>query len=343
MESDDDGRLPKALTAAIMAAEPAGLDGGGAWLYLNGSYSSSSTGFLGWLPFVNDILPGGGPGGGGGGTAALVGGGGRGAAEGGNGGAGGALGGAGLMDEGGRGGGAGRAGLEELGNGGGAGLAEEGSGGGRTLLFLKPGGGGGGFPSARAAVDGLDAGFGGTFLRFTRGRGIAGDDSVCRGPELGLRPFVLGSDGVEAEGNDGGRGAAAAGGRGANGIEVSESEYEDSPPAPVITPPLLFFNFGIPAANMPPSCGAVSTPPEPLVPLPVSLFARARFPPPGTGGARPPEAFMPGIGGAPAIGGGPEFEVPLFSMMGADLSLTWDTFFNRAVAGPFDMSDSSAP
>lgn len=30
LESDDDGRLPNALTAAIMAAEPAGLDGGGA-------------------------------------------------------------------------------------------------------------------------------------------------------------------------------------------------------------------------------------------------------------------------------------------------------------------------
>jgi hypothetical protein len=330
VESDDDGRDPNALTAAIMAADPAGLDGGGAWLYLNGSYSSSSTGFLEWLPFVNDILPGGGTGGGGGGgAAALDGGGGRGAVEGGGG------------------GGAGRAGLEDLGNGGGAGLAEEGSGGGagggRILLFLKPGGGGGGFPSARAAVDGLDAGFGGTFLRFTKGLGIAGDDSVCTGPELGLRPFVLGNDGVEAEGNDGGRGAAAAGGRGANGLEVSESEYENSPPAPVITPPLLFFNFGIPPANMPPSCGAVSPPPEPLVPPPVSLFARARFPPPGTGGARPPGAFMPGIGGAPAIGGGPEFEVPLLSTMGADLSLTWATFFNRAVAGPFDMSDSSAP
>jgi hypothetical protein len=29
-ESDEDGRLPNALTAAMMAAEPAGLAGGGA-------------------------------------------------------------------------------------------------------------------------------------------------------------------------------------------------------------------------------------------------------------------------------------------------------------------------
>lgn len=314
---------------------------------MNGSYSSSSPGSLEWLPFVNELLPGAGPGGGGGGAAALVGGGGCGAADGGKGGAGGALDGAGLIDEGGGGGGAGGAGLEELGKGGGAGLVEEGGGGGtggeRILFFLKPGGGGGAFPSARDAVDGLDAGFGGTFLRLVRGLGTAGDESVWTGPELGLRPFVLGMDGEEAEGNDGGRVAAEAGRRGTDGFEVSESEYEDSPPAPVFTPPLLFFSFGIPAANMPPSCGAVSTPPEPLVPPPVSLLARARFPPPGTGGARPPRAFIPGIGGAPAIGGGPEFELPLFSTMGADLSLTWVTFFNRVVAGPFDMSDSSAP
>jgi hypothetical protein len=295
-----------------------------------------------------DMLPGAGPeGGGGGGAAALVGGGGRGAAEGGNGGAGGALGGADLIDDGGGGGGAGGAGLEELGKGGGAGLVEEGggggAGGGRKLFFLKPGGGGGAFPSARDAVDGLEAGFGGTFLRLARGLGTIGDDSVCTGPELGLRPFVRGIDGKEAEGNDGGRGAVAAGKRGADGLEVSESEYEDSPPAPVFTPPLLFFSFGIPAAKMPPNCGAVSTPLEPFVPPPVSLLARARLPPLGIGGARPPGAFIPGIGGAPAIGGGPEFELPLFSTMGADLSLTWATFFNRAVAGPFDMSDNSAP
>ena len=316
---------------------------------MNGSYSSSSATFREWPPFVIDAVPGAGPaggGGGGGGAAFLDGGGGRGAVEGGNGGAGGALGGAGLVDEGGGGGGAGGAGLEELGSRGGAGLAEEGSGGGagggRTLFFLKPGGGGGGFPSARAAVDGFEAGFGGTFFRFARGLGIAGDDSVYTGPELGLRPFVLGIDGVETEGTPGGRGAAAAGGRGADGLDVSESEYEDSPPAPVLTPPLLFFSFGMPPANMPPSCGAGSIPPEPLPPPPVSLLARARLPPPGTGGARPPGVLIPGIGGALAIGGTPDFELPL-SIMGADLSFTWATFFNRAVAGPFDMSDSKAP
>jgi hypothetical protein len=316
---------------------------------LNGSYSSSSATFREWPPFVIDAVPGAGPaggGGGGGGAAFLDGGGGRGAVEGGNGGAGGALGGAGLVDEGGGGGGAGGAGLEELGSRGGAGLAEEGSGGGAgggiTLFFLKPGGGGGGFPSARAAVDGLEAGFGGTFFRFARGLGVAGVDSVYTGPELGLKPFVLGIDGVETEGTPGGRGAAVAGGRGADGLDVSESEYEDSPPAPVFTPPLLFFSFGMPPANMPPSCGAGSIPPEPLPPPPVSLLARARLPPPGTGGARPPGVLIPGIGGALAIGGTPEFELPL-SIMGADLSFTWATFFNRAVAGPFDISDSKAP
>lgn len=159
-------------------------------------------------------------------------------------------------------------------------------------------------------------------MRFARGLGIAGEDSVDIAPRLDLRPFVLGIEGVDAEGSPGGRGAAAAGGRGADGLEVSESEYEDSPPAPVFTPPLLFFSFGIPPANIPPSCGAVAMPPASLVPPPVSLLARARFPPPGTGGARPPGAFIPGIGGAPAIGGGPEFELLLLSMMGADLSLT---------------------
>lgn len=83
-------------------------------------------------------------------------------------------------------------------------------------------------------------------------------------------------------------------------------------------------------------------PPGSLAPPPVSLLLRPRFPPPGVGGARPPGTFIPGMGGAPAMGGGPEFVLPLLSMMGADRSLT-ATFFKRAVAGPLDMSDSKAP
>ena len=228
---------------------------------------------------------------------------------------------------------------------GGIGLAEEGSGGaggGSTLLFREArGGGGGGLPSANEAVDGLDAGLGGIFFRFASGLGIAGADSVDIG--LGRRPLDFGIEGAGVEGSPGGRGAAAAGSLGADGLELSESEYELSPPAPVLTPPLRFFSFGIPPANMPPSCGAAPTLVALLDPPPVSLLLRPLFPPPGTGGASPPGAFMPGIGGAPAIGGGPELELPLLSIIGADLSLTAATFLRRAVAGPLDISDNKAP
>lgn len=127
-----------------------------------------------------------------------------------------------------------------------------------------------------------------------------------------------------------GREEGTTGGFGAS--EVPESErYEESLFAPVSIPPRLF-NFGIPPANSPPSCGAegidpLSVPPPLPPPLPalllLSLFASL---PPGTGGARPPGGFgIPGTGGALGRAGpeSPDF----FSTRGADRSFV-TVFFN---------------
>lgn len=202
---------------------------------------------------------------------------------------------------------------------------------------------------------GFGAGLGGGFFRFTNGLCTAGAESVEA--IVGRKPFGLGSGGavsVEAMvgrkpfalGNGGaapggGGGAAAGGGRGAEGLLVSESEYEDCSSAPVETPPLVFFSLGMPAANKPPSCGADSiaaaaaaTPASPL--RPVSLLLLFLFAG-GIGGASPAGGRIPGTGGAPAIGAAPE---PAFlSTMGADLSLVWTDFSFF----PLLMSPSSAP
>lgn len=105
----------------------------------------------------------------------------------------------------------------------------------------------------------------------------------------------------------GGLGAVVCGGRDAELRDVSGSEiYEESRFAPVSTPPPRFFNFGIPPAKMPPSCGAVAipplSPPPMLPPVSLLLLARLALKPCGTGGANPPGNFpTAGIGGAPPI------------------------------------------
>ena len=120
------------------------------------------------------------------------------------------------------------------------------------LIFLAAGGGGGGFPDTRLATDdGLDRGFGGGFLRLARGLGIAGAESA--GPGSGGLKL-----GIAGAGIDGGRGAAPNGGRGAAGIDISESEWAPSMPAPVSTPPRVFRSFGIPPASKPANCGGPS-------------------------------------------------------------------------------------
>lgn len=136
-----------------------------------------------------------------------------------------------------------------------------------------------------------------------------------------------------------GRGGAAAGGLGADDVgglgaeellDDSGSDVEDdSRFAPVSTPPPRFFNFGMPPANMPASCGGCSIPETP-VSLPLwSLLLRALFPPFGTGGASPPDGFdIPGIGGAPPNGADPD-PPETFPTIGADRSFV--TAFLRAL------------
>ena len=89
----------------------------------------------------------------------------------------------------------------------------------------------------------------------------------------------------------------------------------------MFTPPALFRNFGIPPANRPPNCGAVSVADAaaaaPALFEPWSLLLRALFPPGGAGGRRPGT----GTGGAPPDGGATLEEFDLVSTMGADRSL----------------------
>lgn len=232
--------------------------------------------------------------------------------------------------DGGGGGGAGGGGADEGGGGGAcagkdeAGLREETGGGGG----LRPDGGGGGprggVTSGEDCTDlkekvelGLDTGFGGGFRKFdTRGFvGCDGADSVVFGTRRKVGSF--GAVGGFEPANDGG-------GLGVEMRELSGSEmYDESRLAPVSMPPLLL-SFGMPPAKMPPSCGAVASPPlSPLPPLPpVSLLLRARMAPGpfGIGGASPPGGLpRPGIAGAPPIAGAAE--PPLsFPIMGADRS-----------------------
>ena len=191
------------------------------------------------------------------------------------------------------------------------------------LTFLAVGGGGGGFPAARFAIDdGFDSGFGGAFLRLARGLGTAGAESV----DPGRGGLKLGTEGA---GMEGGRGAELTGSRGI-GLLVSESEC--APSAPVSIPPRVFFSFGMPPAKRPPSWGALGMAVSP----PVSLLLRARFPP-GTGGARPLGALIPGTGGAPATGPPPP-PPELLSSTGAERSFV-TAFFSLV---PLVISPSKA-
>ena len=110
-------------------------------------------------------------------------------------------------------------GLTDAGNGGGGGA----EGGPVELTFLAVGGGGGGLPTGRFNIeDGFATGLGGTFLRFARGLGTTGADSIVRG--VGRKLLSLGTAGAEPIGGPGIGGARFAGGLGADGLEVSESE-----------------------------------------------------------------------------------------------------------------------
>lgn len=185
--------------------------------------------------------------------------------------------------------------------------------------FFPIGGGGFGFrPIVDATEDGLES---------------------FSPPKTGLRggrpPGIGGAGGAP-----GGFGAAPCGGLGTELRDVSGSDRYGALlwSAPVLTPP-AFLNFGMPPANKPPSCGADAIA---LSPPPVSLLLLARFPPPGTGGARPGGAGafpMPGTGGAPPMGG-PLGPLLTFPIVGADRSLICVTFFSLV---PLPMSDSSAP
>jgi hypothetical protein len=186
--------------------------------------------------------------------------------------------------------------------------------------FLPMGGGGFGFrPILDATDDGLES------LNPPR-TGFSGG-----------RPPGIGG----AEGAPGGFGADPRGGLGTELRDVSGSERYGVLlcSAPVLTPP-DFLSFGIPPANNPANCGADAMA---LSPPPVSLLLRARFPPPGTGGASPPGGAgglpIPGTGGAPDMAGalGPSDTLPT---MGEDRSLICVTFLSLA---PLPMSDSSAP
>jgi len=187
-----------------------------------------------------------------------------------------------------------------------------------------------------AIDDGLERGFGGTFLRCASGLGMAGGKS--NGGGLGRNPSCFGIDGAGVVGKPGGGGARAGGGFSTGGLpDVSESECAPSSPAPVSMPPLRCFNFGIPPANSPPSWGAPPTPLSAWLRLPVSLLLRPRVACPGMGGARELGALISGTGGALPTGPAP---APGFlSSMGADRSFV-TAFLSLA---PFVMSDNSAP
>ena len=216
----------------------------------------------------------------------------------------------------------------------GGGGATDGGGGAKPEGFLRVTGGAGGFDPGRGGAtlegipsiddlegtgNGRDAGFGGGLLRPTSLMGRGG---------VGRRLATPGARGFGA--------ALAGGGLGAAGVVFEASEiYEESLSAPVSTPPPLFFNFGIPPAKRPPSCGASAITAFPPVTAPLSLLVRFAV---GGDGAAPPGGFnMPGTGGAPAATPPPP---PFgFSSNGPDRSFV--TAFLRPF--PFCMSWRSAP
>lgn len=109
------------------------------------------------------------------------------------------------------------------------------------------------------------------------------------------------------------------------------------PPVSMPTPP-VFFNFGIPAANKPPNCGAALMAAAAGASLLLWSLLLLALLPPGTGGASPPGLAMPGTGGAPARGDGPG-PPDTFPTCGAERSLV--TAFFRAF--PLLMSARRAP
>ena len=225
--------------------------------------------------------------------------------------------------------------LEGGGGGGAAGASAGGGGGGAIGVGAEDIGTGGG--SVDAVVDKPDGfrdeGKGGGFLPTGGGGGFDAANELSLVDSLGvtLRRW-LELPGGGRGGLPGMLGAAPGGGFGAEerGLETKwdgspESDmYVESEFAPVSTPPLLFFNLGIPPANSPPSCGAPSIAAI-VVPDPVSLLLLTRLP--GTGGASPPGGPpIPGIKGAPPTGGPPPDDEPATD--GADRSFV--TAFLRA-------------
>lgn len=101
----------------------------------------------------------------------------------------------------------------------------------------------------------------------------------------------------------------------------------------MLTPAFVFLSFGMPPEKMPPNWGAESVT-DAAEPAPISLLLRNRLTDAGAGGLKP------GTGGAPPTGGPALADEAFESMMGADRSLIWVTFFSRA---PFSMSPRSAP
>lgn len=153
--------------------------------------------------------------------------------------------------------------------------------------------------------------------------------AVDVGRRLLFNAAMLGGTGVAFEGGNGGAPPGGfspapfgAGGAGADGVLGAEDflALVSGSESYMFTPPALFRNFGIPPANRPPNCGAVSVDAAVAAPTlfePWSLLLRPRFPPGGAGGRRPGT----GTGGAPPAGGAPLEELDLESIMGADRSL----------------------
>lgn len=215
-------------------------------------------------------------------------------------------------------------------------------GGGRGGFFLPIGGGGLGFAAKSGLVWLCCAAGRRLFLSAATPPGKAGalgalfrGGGGAEGGKGGAPGGLPGGEGAKPFGNEG-AGLRLVGGGGVlrgGGLRALVSGSESY--APVLTPP-LFRSLGMPPANKPPSCGALSMAAAagrspPLEPW--SLLLRARFCPAGAGGRRP------GIGGAPPIGG-PAFAFGFVSTIGADRSFICVTFFSRA---PLLMSLSRAP